>query len=273
MIKNKTSIDIVFCDLDHTLVALATQTTTTLNAQAIKELKAKNKKFVIATGRSLERAVVVGRNLDADYGVFSSGGVIYSFANQKITRVFSLDGKRLQELLEPFVGVSAFFATFYCANSTNELVSFYFGKENVQFWEQKVDLSLFQQVQTLQQLQRWKVFRINLYGEHAVLKAIANKLNADQSFYWVFNYPTVLEINAKNVNKGSAVTFLLKMLNLSGQQAVAFGDGANDIEMFQAVKYGIAVKNANPLLKQVAFQETDSYDQSGVGKALYKWFL
>ena len=48
----------------------------------------------------------------------------------------------------------------------------------------------------------------------------------------------------------------------------AFGDGENDLEMFQVVNYGIAVANAKPMLKDAARFITDGNSENGVGKAL-----
>lgn len=39
---------------------------------------------------------------------------------------------------------------------------------------------------------------------------------------------------------------------------IAFGDGMNDLEMIQGVKYGIAMGNAQKELKEVAYMITDS---------------
>jgi hydroxymethylpyrimidine pyrophosphatase-like HAD family hydrolase len=48
----------------------------------------------------------------------------------------------------------------------------------------------------------------------------------------------------------------------------AFGDGENDVEMFEVVSYGIAVANAKPMLKDAARFITEANSENGVGKAL-----
>lgn len=54
---------------------------------------------------------------------------------------------------------------------------------------------------------------------------------------------------------------------------MAFGDGENDIEMLQAVKYGIAMGNANYSLKQIAEFVTLDVDNDGIVHALKKYNL
>jgi Cof subfamily protein (haloacid dehalogenase superfamily) len=82
--------------------------------------------------------------------------------------------------------------------------------------------------------------------------------------------PGMLEVLPFGCSKGLGVMKLLEHVGISPEQAVAFGDGENDVEMFQAVKFGIAVGNAKPLLKQAARFVTDSNAELGVANALQK---
>ena len=52
--------------------------------------------------------------------------------------------------------------------------------------------------------------------------------------------------------KGTAVAKLLDFCHFSKENAMAFGDGNNDIEMLQAVGRGVAMKNASLELKHAA---------------------
>ena len=52
--------------------------------------------------------------------------------------------------------------------------------------------------------------------------------------------------------KGIGVQKILEHFHLSPDEAAAFGDGDNDIEMLQAVGTGIAMANASANLKQAA---------------------
>ena len=45
---------------------------------------------------------------------------------------------------------------------------------------------------------------------------------------------------------------ILEYYNLDRSEAVAFGDGNNDIQMLQAVEYGIAMGNAADSVKEKA---------------------
>ena len=52
--------------------------------------------------------------------------------------------------------------------------------------------------------------------------------------------------------KGAGIAKILEYFQLDRSQALAFGDGNNDIEMLQAVGTGVAMENASAQLKAVA---------------------
>lgn len=52
--------------------------------------------------------------------------------------------------------------------------------------------------------------------------------------------------------KGKAIEKVLAYYHLDKSQSMAFGDGNNDIDMLQAVGYGIAMENGSDELKEIA---------------------
>ena len=67
-----------------------------------------------------------------------------------------------------------------------------------------------------------------------------------------------------SVNKGTTLTHLLEILKIKPEESGAFGDQMNDYEMLQTVKYGYAMANAMPPVKEVAYQVIDSNENDGV---------
>ena len=66
-----------------------------------------------------------------------------------------------------------------------------------------------------------------------------------------------LEIFPAVSGKGAAVKTLCELLNINPALSVAAGDAENDISMIEAAGTGIAMKNATPLLKEMADIVTD----------------
>ncbi len=64
--------------------------------------------------------------------------------------------------------------------------------------------------------------------------------------------------------KGIGVEQLLRYYHLDQSEAMAFGDGNNDIEMLQAVGAGVAMENASPELKAVATEICGHVAEDGI---------
>lgn len=78
------------------------------------------------------------------------------------------------------------------------------------------------------------------------------------------------ELGVPGVHKATAIEILLKHLNIGAKNTIAFGDGMNDVEMFQACELGIAMGNAKPGLKEIADEITDTHDEGGIYNSLKK---
>ena len=81
------------------------------------------------------------------------------------------------------------------------------------------------------------------------------------------------DVNLRGNNKADAIEKVLDYLSINKDNAFAFGDGLNDIEMLQTVKYGIAMANAYPELKAVAYDVTDDVLDDGLYSGLLKYSL
>ena len=82
-----------------------------------------------------------------------------------------------------------------------------------------------------------------------------------------------LEVNAPGVNKGRGLIRLGKMLGISKEEIMAFGDGTNDLKMITEVGFGVAMENGFDEVKAAADYVTCSNDEDGVAKAIEKFVL
>lgn len=79
-----------------------------------------------------------------------------------------------------------------------------------------------------------------------------------------------IDIIRSDVSKGVTLTKLLNHLNISSDNAAAFGDYDNDIEMLKAVKYSYAVSNAADSVKEVASEIIGSNNEQAVINTILK---
>lgn len=77
-----------------------------------------------------------------------------------------------------------------------------------------------------------------------------------------------IEINHRAANKGAALTFLCNHLGFDVRHAMCFGDGSNDISMLRAAGVGVAMENAEDIVKQAADAVTAHCDDDGVARYL-----
>lgn len=80
--------------------------------------------------------------------------------------------------------------------------------------------------------------------------------------------PENIEINAKAANKGAALSALCAYLHITPMQAMAFGDGLNDIPLLQTAGIGIAMENADKAVRAAADHITLSNIDAGVAAAI-----
>lgn len=88
------------------------------------------------------------------------------------------------------------------------------------------------------------------------------------------NAGNVIEINTKYANKGNAAEFLESYYGIQKDRTIAFGDGENDVELLQKVRFGYAMKNGSNTSKLVARYITSKPNvQDGVAVELQRIFL
>lgn len=71
-----------------------------------------------------------------------------------------------------------------------------------------------------------------------------------------------------DVSKAYGIKQFLKHTEFEIEDAIAFGDGLNDVEMLQAVGTSVAMGNGHKKVKEVATFVTDHVDNDGLSKAM-----
>ncbi|WP_455524842.1 HAD family hydrolase [Holdemanella biformis] len=98
--------------------------------------------------------------------------------------------------------------------------------------------------------------KINLYCEHVHCE------RAEGNAFVMVN---------RQASKGLALKNLLKLLHISSEEVVVFGDNYNDVSMFEAVKYSVCMENADKDVKDKATFICNSNDMNGVSDFIQKY--
>jgi len=72
----------------------------------------------------------------------------------------------------------------------------------------------------------------------------------------------------KEAGKDKSINWCLAHFGIKRSNSYGFGDGYNDIDMFNAVGHGIAVEGAYEPLQKIAEYITDTPDEDGIANAL-----
>jgi HAD-superfamily hydrolase, subfamily IIB len=117
---------------------------------------------------------------------------------------------------------------------------------------------------------------------HELIKIPANKilvshLTADQSVlekykretsFVVTDSGSLIQIMKKGISKASGVDRICRMKQIRMSEVMAFGDDANDLELFRACGIPVAMANAIEEVKNNASMITRSNDEDGVSAVL-----
>ena len=80
--------------------------------------------------------------------------------------------------------------------------------------------------------------------------------------------PYFLELASPSISKGTGLAFVAEHLGFTAERTVAFGDGENDLQLLEWAGFGVAVANANELLKARADWICRSASEEGVAQVL-----
>lgn len=93
----------------------------------------------------------------------------------------------------------------------------------------------------------------------------------DEDLAVVRTAPFYLEIFPKSINKGDGLRKICRMLGIRKEETAAFGDSENDIPMLREAGIGIAMGNAEQVVKDIADYITLSNDKDGIAYAIRQW--
>lgn len=85
--------------------------------------------------------------------------------------------------------------------------------------------------------------------------------------------PYFIEITTKGVDKAETIAVLLEMLGIPREASICCGDGFNDLTMVRYGGIGVAMDNAQQIVKDNADYITASCDEDGIAEVVKKFIL
>lgn len=81
------------------------------------------------------------------------------------------------------------------------------------------------------------------------------------------------EITNKNVNKWTALEYIMEENNILPEEVIAIGDNINDKEMIEGAGLGVAMGNSTPLIKEISNIQVATNNEEGVYEVFKKYIL
>jgi len=253
-------------DLDGTLLRSNEETSEYTN-QVINSLVSKGMLFSYATARSLITAKTVTKGINAKIPLIVYNGVfVFDNITEKILIANYFDNS-----------VHSVLDDLFCNGVYPIVYAFINGKEKFSFVRElctngmamflatrKGDIRT-NEVNELSELKEGKIFYITCIDTPDKLKPLYNKYKDKYHCVYqtdIYTNEQWLEIMPLEASKANAIKQLRTMLDC--EKLIVFGDGKNDIDMFQIADECYAVANAHEELKKYATDVILSNDDDGV---------
>lgn len=266
---------IIFVDLDGTLLR-DDKTISDVNRQALQEALEVGHYIVFATGRAVSSGRNIAKKLELEkpgcYLIAYNGAVIYDCAAERTLNRKSMPIEYAEYLTREAekagLYIQAYSESQILTRKHTKELDLYLKRTGMQYRIEKDIWSLLNQEPP-------KMLLISL--DHP------DKLHQFQEEHraWeegkctsFFSCAEYLEYCPYAVTKGIGVEYLQKFLNIQPENTIAIGDHENDISMIQNAYLGVAMQNAQPVVKECADYITENDNEhDGVAEVIHKFVL
>lgn len=245
-------IKIIFFDIDGTLIDMQKKEITERTVETLRRLQEHGILLCIATGRT---PMTVPRFEGVAFDAFLTFNGSYCYNQKEDIYANPIPVEDVKQLLANAAAmnrpVSIATRNRIAANGKDKDLADYFAIAK----EEVVVADDFEQVAQEEVYQ----MMLGCIGEERV-RLLEGVKNAKLAAWW----DRAVDVIPGDSGKGIGVEQLLRYYHLDQSEAMAFGDGNNDIEMLQAVGAGVAMENASPELKAVATEICGHVAEDGV---------
>lgn len=287
---------LVAIDLDGTLLNSYGEVSENTR-KALKKAKENGTEIVLSSGRPISSTESLAVELGVDnYLISGNGAAVYDIQNQKILYDRFLTKQQVLDIAK-MCEENSFFYNVYTedeviASSLNYNILFYH-KENIKKVEEKrTHINIVQNIEEyIKQSGKEKFLKITVCDESKfIFNSIMKRLkeiqgidvleiaymsrkkikdgtnDVDIQYYYT-------EITNENVNKWTAIQYLLDKLNIRPKEVMAIGDNFNDKEMIEEAGLGIVMGNSNPKMKEIGDVIVADNNSEGVLEAINKYII
>ena len=261
-------IKIIFSDIDGTFLK-NDKTFTPLHAQAIKSVVAKGLKFVFVSARMPEAIYPITDAIGmAHTPVISYGGGLVLTETEEVIFDKKMPAEDAKNILAEMnrrwqdISISYYTGRRWITEKMDERI-----QREMDNTGAKVELGNFDELFAKNLLPNKIFIRCEPPTCEEMERELGKKFPA---LNVVRSAPYLLEIVDKSISKATGIQIMLKHYGFTLDEAIAFGDNYNDVEMLELIPQSVAMANAPDSVKKLAAAVTDSNEDSGIYNYLVK---
>lgn len=246
-------VKIAFFDIDGTMIDIHTKKMTDRMKYTLSALRENGIKVCVATGRSVLTLPKFDEGVEFDAFLTYNGS--YCYCGSDVIYSNPIPKGDVKKIIANASGigrpVSIASLTRLTANGSDKDLRDYYAisKLNVDVDDDFYEVAAGDVYQVMMGLQP---------DEH---EAILRDVDGAKIVGW---WDRAVDVIPKDGGKGMGIRKILEYFNFSREEAIAFGDGANDIEMLEAVGCGIVMENGTDETKEIADEICGRCDEDGI---------
>jgi len=282
-------IKLIVSDMDGTLFN-SNQEISPANLAAIKQAQKNGIRFMIATGRSMETIGPTLKKYDLKCGLILMNGAEIRDENLNIINTINIDFNIIPKLTE-ILNKQGYIPEYMTNKGAQICGSKAMMEKNMGWRMMCLDRSHTLTLEEAIELGKNSIFQKSLVRNESIEEFLKKNLeirkiivfNPDSDFNTVnrkelqekfpdlsilSSYPENIEINNKYAQKGYGLLKAIEKMNILKEEVAVFGDGYNDLSMFELFPNCYAPVNAEQGIKEKALEIIPSNNDDGVGKKI-----
>lgn len=271
---------LIATDMDGTLLN-SNKEVSQRNKEILHKAKESGVQIVIATGRIYTSARMYARLLGINTPIIAcNGAIIRASSTEEIIESTPIENTIIKEILEALEESNIYYH-FYGSESfyTKELKytsDYYYKLNNNLSTAERINIKIeenpllaFKSREIKDDILKFVVIDEDI----SKLNFVRDKLRDIQGVSIDKSWYNNIEIMAKGVSKGNALKKLRKLMEISKEEIISFGDNENDISLFEESGFKVAMANGEEILKEKADYITLSNDEDGVAYGIDKFVI
>ena len=286
---------LIAVDLDGTLLNSYGEVTD-YSKKIIKKLIENGIKFIIASGRPIDSIKTIAKEIgSSEYFIAGNGAIIYDIKKDEIIYEKYLSKSKVLEIIKicekNSISYNVYTDKTILATALKYNVLYYY-KENLKKEEnKKTNIHIVDDMyEYVKKMKEDKFLKITICDDNksifgSILKKIKNIneidiLDVSHMSRKVINQGTeeipieyyYTEISLSNVDKWSAIEYLINKIGIKKEEVIAIGDNMNDKKMIENAGLGIVMKGSTPSIIEVADDIAIGNNDNGATKILQKYY-